>query len=221
MEDLREQLDAAGCILEGEFFFSLKKPGLVSKKYINIDPVLTRPVLLNRICRELVMPFQGKFDSIVGPATGGIPLAYLCAEEARRAEWFECYTPDARVAFAAKDGQGFTFDRMGFADAVKGRRTLVVEDISTSGDTTDKVCRLIEHCGGTVIGVSFIWIRGYVDARVLGVPRTNALITEGVETYNVNDAPPPGWGTQPLVMDVGHPEHFPDYPGPTIKLLAA
>lgn len=212
-------LEDAGCILEGEYFFPLKTEGLVSKKYVNIDPLLTYPNGMATICNALMRPFQGQFDCIVGPATGGIPLAYTCSNEALHNGWFSHSCGGARCAFSEKDGQEFSFQRMGFADAVNGRKTLVVEDISSTGKTSSKVCRNIEDAGGTVIGVSLIWLRGDVTTETLQAPRLNALINEGIETFDTKVKTPPGWGELPLVDDIGHPEHFPDYPGPRIDLL--
>ena len=57
MKNTRQILAEAGCILEGDFFFALKKHGLVSKKYINVDPILTQPWELRDIVAAMVDPF--------------------------------------------------------------------------------------------------------------------------------------------------------------------
>lgn len=81
-------------------------------------------------------------------------------------------------------------------------------------------CVLVREAGGELIGASLIWNRGDVTAEMLGVPRLHSLVNETVETFNIDDNPP-GWGELPLVADIGHPDYYPDYPGPRIKLLAA
>lgn len=221
MNDIRNMLVEAGCVLEGEFFFALKKRGLVSKKYINLDPVLTDPLAVKTISEALTANFAGRYTCLVGPAVGGIPLIYAAAlAELENQSVFSFSNPNnLRTVFAEKDGDGFKFDRMGFARAVKGRQVLVLEDISSTGDTTGKVCRLVAECGGNVMGVSLIWNRGNITASTLQVPILNSLVTEAVETWWTGNYPP-GWGELPLVSDIGHPEYFPDYPGPRIKLLA-
>ena len=122
------------------------------------------------------------------------------------------------TAFAEKDGGGFKFDRMGFERAVNGKDVLILEDISSTGDTTKATCEVTTAAGGNVIGASLIWKRGDFTAEHLGVPTLNALVDERVQTWKISDNPP-GWGELPLVGDVGHPEYYEDYPGERTYLL--
>lgn len=224
MNQVRKLLSQAGCILEGDYFFALKKRGLISKKYINIDPVFTNPASVRSLGHALVRPFQlareERLTCIVGPAVGGIPLVYAAAFAAIEGLDMGEEAHQINTAFAEKDGDGFVFGRMGFHKAVRGQNVLVVEDISSTGETTKAVCELVKQAGGNLIGASLIWNRGGVTAEKIGVPELNALVTEGVETFEVS-ALPEGWGELPLVSDVGHPDYYPEYRGPKIQLLAA
>ncbi len=209
MMDIRNSLYKAGCVLEGKIFFALKKPGLVSRKYINIDPLFTRPEILRKITENLLAPFAGSFDCLVGPATGGIPLVFSAAASCKK---------KISTAFGEKDGAEFTFQRMGFSQAVRGRNVLILEDISSTGDSPSKMASLVKKSGGNLVGASLIWNRGGVTAAQIGVPRLHSLVTEAIPTWKVEEAPPK-WGRLPLVEDIGHPEYYPDYPGPKIKML--
>jgi orotate phosphoribosyltransferase len=213
MMDIRALLHETGCVLEGEHFFALKKKGLVSKKYINIDPLFTQPEILERIVSDLIFPFAGSFNCLVGPATGGIPLVYAATYSAK-ASGIDVQS----TAFGEKDEAKFTFQRMGFAKAVHGKNVLVLEDISSTGESSGGVASLVNEVGGNLIGASLIWNRGNVTAEQIRVPRLHALVTETVTTWRVEDKPP-GWGTLPLVGDIGHPEYYSDYPGERLKLL--
>ena len=51
----------------------------------------------------------------------------------------------------------------------------------------------------------------------LGVPALHSIIEEPVDAHKAGEHPK--WGEWPLVADIGHPGHFPDYPGPKIRLL--
>lgn len=215
----RDMLAKAGCILEGQFFFALKKAGLVTLKYIDIDPVFTDPAAVWSLGRALIQPFAGRFNCIVGPAIGGIPLVYASAFAAISGLDMTQEVHIVTTAFAEKKGDGFSFDRMAFAKAVKGRNVLVVEDISSTGDTTKAVCDLAKEAGGNLVGASLVWNRGDITADMINVPELHALVTERVQTYNVSEDPP-GWGQLPLVSDIGHPDYYPNYKGPRITLLA-
>ena len=211
--DIRTAIASTGAVLEGEHFFALKKGG-VSTKYINMDPTLTRPNLLRVLGSLLISPFLRSCDAIAGPAVGGIPLVYMSAVALNIAHM----NRDIRTAFADKTPEGFAFVRAGFAQSMHNRKVVVVEDVTTTGSSAKSVCDCVADAGGEVIGVHFVWNRGGVTKDMMGVDRIESIVTESVETWEPHKHP--HWGEWPLVSDIGHPEHFPDYPGPRIKLLS-
>jgi orotate phosphoribosyltransferase len=215
--DVRQTLADLGCVLEGEFIIALKK-GRVASKYINVDPLLTRPELLEVVAEQMaseVILCSALYPPtvIAGPAVGAIPLVYAVERQ------YHILNPNQRrlaTAFAEKCGDGFTLDRQGFKEAVKDKYVWVVEDIATSGDSAKQTGKSIEDAGGLVIGYGFIWNRGgvtseHMDAQVF------SLIDESVESWGPEEHP--HWGEWPLVTDIGHPDKFTDYPGPRITLL--
>lgn len=208
MNNLRKALAEVGAILEGEFFFALKKQGNVSLKYINMDPVFTRPNLVMEIGAMLIEPWNTDMIALAAPAVGGIPLLYAAADA------HQCMPT---VAWADKlDNDSFAFERMGFAKALAGQRVVILEDIVSTGLSARYVASQVRTVGGEVIGASFIWNRGLVGATDLDVPEVHSLIVESVDVYKAGEHPK--WGEWPLVENVGHPEYYPDYPGPRIKL---
>lgn len=209
--DVRKTIADAGCVLEGQFFFALKKRPNVSTKYINIDPLFTYPQAILVIGAMLAHPWEGEYDVIAGPAVGGIPVVYSVANGSNK--------KDVRAVWADKQEDGtFALERMGFVQAVRGKRVLVVEDVTSTGSSTLAVCDLVRENGGILVGASVIWNRGNVTEYDVGAPKLHCLVTESVTTYKADEHPM--WGTWPLVEDIGHPDHFPDYPGPRIKLLS-
>lgn len=206
---LRNIIAGTGAVLEGEYFFALKKKGNISTKYINIDPVFTHPEILWKIAGRLIAPWSDEAVAFAAPATGGIPLLYAAAKAS---------LVPARIAWADKQADGtFAFERMGFVEAIRGKPTVVLEDVTSSGESMRAVCELVEQSGGDLIGASCIWNRGSVPVEVSGAPRFLSLISESVETWKAEEHSM--WGKWPLVADVGHPEYFPTYPGPRINLL--
>jgi orotate phosphoribosyltransferase len=212
--DAREILQECGCILEGEYFFALKNGGLVSTKYVNIDPLLTYPVYLRAIA-NMLMRDSRDFEAIAGPAVGAIPLVYAAAEAV--VHRFED-NRSLRAAFAEKIGDGFAFDRMRFAEAVHGRKTIIVEDIGSRGESARATGEVVRKAGGIAIRYNLVWNRNpeLVNESTMGGP-VFSLVTEYIPSWKPEEHPM--WGTWPLVSNIGHPENFPDYPGPRISLL--
>lgn len=141
--------------------------------------------------------------ALVAPAVGGIPLLYAAADAHQ-------LTPP--VAWADKQaGSTFAFERAGFAQALKGRRVLLLEDVVSTGSSGRAVADLVRDAGGEMIGASFVWNRGNVTAEQVGVPELYSLINESVDVYKAGEHPK--WGEWPLVKNIGHPEYYPDYPG--------
>ena len=215
--DVRQILVSLGCVLEGEFIIALKKGGVASK-YVNIDPLLTRPDLLEIVAEA--MATKANLSSalypptvIAGPAIGAIPLVYAVE---RQNPLFSKTRPRLKTVFAEKDGSGFVLDRLGFKKAVLGQKIWVVEDIATTGDSAKQTGKAIEDAGGRVVGYSFIWNRGGVTTKDMGAT-VLSLINESIKSWEPEEHP--HWGDWPLVTDIGHPEKFPDYPGPRITLL--
>lgn len=210
MVNIRKILVDAGAVLEGDFFFALKKEGNTSCKYINIDPVFPNPDAVELIGEALGKPWEKEAQAFAAPAVGGIPLLYATARS------LSVYT---EVVWADKQKDGtFAFERMGFTRAIRGKRVVLLEDIVSTGGSAHAVAELVRQAGGEVIGASFVWNRGNVTAEEFGVPKLHSLVEESVEVFKAGEHPM--WGTWPLVMDIGHPEYFPGYPGPRIKLLS-
>lgn len=210
--DIKEVLRGCGCIHTGDYFFAFKS-GRVSQTYICIDPLLTFPIYLNAVASMLTRTSKG-FSVIAGPAVGALPLIYASAGAV--AHHFD--NEGLRTVFVEKEADGFILNRMGFASAVSGKKVLIVEDIGSTGASAKATGAAIEAAGGTVVGYRFIWNRdpGRINEEKMGAP-VFSLVEEAIESFAPDEHPM--WGIWPLVTDVGHPEKFPDYPGPRLKVL--
>jgi orotate phosphoribosyltransferase len=221
--DVRQTLVDLGCVLEGEFFFALKS-SRVATKYINIDPLLTEPAILNAIAREMAKrksysSLFGPADVVAGPAVGAIPLVYAVANEYKAlGELGFADNIWMKTVFAEKSGGSFVLDRFGFENTVRGKRVWIVEDIAATGDSAKGTAAAIEAAGGIIIGYSFIWNRGEIYEDEMGAP-VLSLVKEFVPSWDTDLSRHPHWGEWPLVTDIGHPGNFPDYSGPRIALL--
>ena len=141
-EDLLAVFKERGALLEGHFLLS---SGLHSPRYVQCARVLMDPPFATRLGEALgaeLRPLLGGRapGAVVAPALGGI----LVAHEVARAL-------GVRALFAERvDGvmslrRGFTLQ--------PGERCLVVEDVITTGGSTQEVVDCVEKLGGVVVGV--------------------------------------------------------------------
>jgi orotate phosphoribosyltransferase len=209
--DALKELDRVGAVLINRHF--VYKSGRHGPSYINMDPLFPDTALVSSICAELVRPFEGGFDTVASPATGGVVLAFASAMQA---------SGDKPAAvWADKDGDEFVFERAGFTSHLAGKRVLVVEDLLTTGSSVLKVCREAEKHGAEIVGVSAICNRGNITAELLGAPRLEVLASVDFVAVDPIYCELCADGI-PIVEDIGHGSSYrarhPDYRGGFIKL---
>lgn len=218
MDVLRELEAADAVLLNRHFVYKSKKHG---SGYINMDPVFPDIYLVNQLCEMLAQPYRGTWvDVVAAPAVGGIILAGLVAlslDNSAAGLHSKVY-----AVWADKKGDGFAFERAGFADILEEAGVVVVEDLLTTGGSVKKVCEQVKYRGGTVLGVSAIVNRGGVTAEQLGVPRLESLAQVDFEAVDAETCELCDQGV-PIVEDIGHGGEYklahPDYKGGYIKLL--
>lgn len=159
-------------LLTGHFRLS---SGLHSQKYLQCALVLQHPDIAAKLAKALAKRFSDeKIDFVIGPALGGITLAYEAARACK-----------CRGLFTERQ-EGAMVLRRGFSIA-KGERAFVVEDVITTGGSTKEVIDLVRSAGGVVVGVGSIIDRsaGPVEFGA----RFESLARIGVDTYNEGACP--------------------------------
>ncbi len=135
-----------GAYLQGHFVLS---SGLHSPGYMQCALVCQDPALCARFCEELARPFRNeKIQTVVGPALGGVVLAYELARAL-----------GARGIFTERDENGRMTFRRGFAVS-PGERCLVAEDVMTTGGSAAEIVQNLEQIGAVVVGVVALVDRG-------------------------------------------------------------
>lgn len=201
-----------GAVLTDQHF--IYTTGRHGSGYINIDCLLPHVAILKQICRMLTEPFAD-IDCVAAAATGGIPIATLCA----------AVTPSSsiRAVWADKTSSGLVIERAGFKEAVAGKRVLVVEDSLNTGSSVTEVIREVRRLDGSVIGVSVICNRGSQSASSLDVPVLHELCIATFDTYTA-DVCPLCAANQPIVRDIGHGTSYeqahPSYPGGFVSVVS-
>jgi orotate phosphoribosyltransferase len=135
----REVFERSGAILSGHFELT---SGLHSDRYVQKARVLERPETAMALSREIVSWYQpAGIDVVVAPAVGAVPLGFAVALAA-----------GARSIYAEREGGRMRL-RRGF-DLSPGARTLVVEDVVTTGRSAGEVLALVQRSGADPLGVA-------------------------------------------------------------------
>ena len=155
-----ERFKATGALLEGHYVLT---SGLHSPNYLQCALLLQHPREAEEFARALAAYFQDdNIELVAAPAIGGIIIGHEVARQlGARFIWTE------RV-----DGQ-MTI-RRGFS-VKPGERTLVVEDVITTGGSTLETVETLAEAGANVVGAASIIDRSSGRADV-GVARV-ALAT--------------------------------------------
>lgn len=161
-----------GGMLEGHFLLT---SGLHSDRYLQCALVLQDPTVAELLCRKLAAKIpQTKVDIVIGPALGGVTLAYEMARQL-----------GALALFTEREKGRMTL-RRGFK-IPPGAKVLVVEDVVTTGGSVREVMKVVKDLGGQVAGVASLVDRS--NGRVeLGYPLYSLLALE-VVSYKPEECP--------------------------------
>jgi orotate phosphoribosyltransferase len=128
------------------------------------------------MCEELAKPFRGqRVDAVIGPAMGGIVLAY----ELSRAL-------GARGFYTERGEDGKMTLRRGFAIS-RGERVIVAEDVMTTGGSAAELIEIAEAAGAEVAGVVALVNRG--GAKRFEGRRVAFALQVELPTYTAEECP--------------------------------
>lgn len=167
-----------GAYLQGHFRLT---SGLHSNKYLQCARVLSVPAYAERLGKDLAAQIAGLVEGedvevVVAPAMGGIIIGHEVARAL-----------GARSLFTERDATTNEMTlRRGF-EFHKGEKTVVIEDVITTGGSTKEVVQLAEALGAKVLAAGSIIDRSGGRADV-GVPRT-ALQTLEALAYLPEECP--------------------------------
>jgi orotate phosphoribosyltransferase len=157
---------SSGALLRGHFVFTSGRHG---DTYMQCAQVLKHPEYTGTLAKHLAFHFRSDaIDIVIGPAMGGIVVAYEVARQL-----------GAIALFAERENDRMTL-RRGFA-ITPGQRVLVVEDVVTTGGSVREVMEVVRERQGHVAGVGVL------------VDRTNGAIDFGVKQTAVLGTEIPSW----------------------------
>ena len=155
-EQVIDQFRTTGALLEGHFQLS---SGLHSTVYLQCALVLQFPDKAESFGRAIAERYQGRgIQLVASPAIGGIVIGHEVARAL-----------GARFVWTERDAGEMTL-RRGFTLS-PGEKTLVVEDVITTGGSTRETIEALRRAGADVVGAASIIDRSAGSANV-GVPLT-------------------------------------------------
>lgn len=150
-----ERFRRTGALLEGHFVLS---SGLHSGIYLQCALVLQHPREAKELGQAIAENFRDKNIQVVAaPAIGGLIIGYEVASSL-----------GARFIWTERENGKMSL-RRGFTVST-GERTLVVEDVVTTGGSTRETVAALRTCDADLVGAASIIDRSSGAADV-GVPR--------------------------------------------------
>lgn len=178
--------------------------GRHTSAYINPDMLLPHTKEVSMIGKIFAEKFKTEnINVVVGPAIGGIVISTWVAfhlSKLKKREVFGLFTektPDKNQVF----------DR-GFEKLVKGKKALVVEDITTTGGSVKKAADSVKKAGGKVVMVSVIVNRDQknVTSKSIGYP-FKPLTVFAIDSYDEKNCPLCKKNI-PINTELGHGKEF-------------
>ncbi len=166
-----ELLKESNALLTGHFLLS---SGKHSDKYVQCARLLQYPEKSEEVCKIIKEKLvDEKIDIVVGPAMGGIVIAYELGR-----------VLGVPAIFTERENNEMSL-RRGF-EIKEGQNVLIVEDVVTTGKSSVETMKVIEECGGNVVGVACLVDR--TGGRDVGYKLFPAVSLQ-INTYESDNCP--------------------------------
>jgi orotate phosphoribosyltransferase len=181
-EELLQLFELAGAIRHGHFELS---SGRHSDTYVQCALVLQYPRFAEKLGHALAGLFSdARIDAVVSPALGGVVIGQEVARALPGPK--DVIGGGVPAMFVERDGSGTMTLRRGFA-LQPDQHVLVVEDVWTTGGSTEEAIHVVQEAGGRVVAAGALIDRsgGSIEFPV----ESNALIQMRIDSYEPEDCP--------------------------------
>ena len=159
-----------GVIEKGHFELS---SGKHADTYLQCAKILQYPQYTKKLAKEIAkLWIDADIDLIVGPAIGGIVIAYAVGD-----------IMNVRNIFSERKEGKMKFRRS--LEVKEDEKVLIVEDVVTTGGSVKEVIELVEKSGAEIVGISALVDRSSGEAE-LNYP-FKPLVKLNVEAFEVEN----------------------------------
>jgi orotate phosphoribosyltransferase len=181
-EEILRMFESSGAIRHGHFELS---SGLHSGMYVQCAMVLQYPRYAEKLGQALGALFSDTvIEAVVSPAIGGL----IIGQEVARAlpEPRKSRAGGVPAMFVERDASGMMTLRRGFS-LTRDQHVLVVEDVWTTGGSTQEAIRVVEEAGARVIAAGALIDRsgGNLEFEV----EAQSLLQLPIASYEPEDCP--------------------------------
>jgi len=171
--------------------------------YINKDAIYLDPDAVSLLCKPIADYFASlNIQVVAAPAIGGVILSQWVTHH------LNTHQNKSLAVYAEKIDSGQFVFRRGYDKLIHGKRTLIVEDILTTGGSVKAVVDAVRECGGEVVGVAAICNRGSVNKKSIGdPPELFTLVNVSFDAWDENECPLCA-NRVPINTDIGKGREF-------------
>jgi len=173
MHDLLREVRQAGFIADGHFAF---RSGIHALCLLDRDRLLSDTHLASRMGYAIARHFfLSRVDVVAAPSVWGAGLA----------QWVGFFLDPRRpVVYSTPTNGSYEFTGAA-AEAVDGKRVLVVDNLILTGRTMQDFVRVISKDGGTPIGVGALADLSGIDFPI----EVFGLLNDSLELYHPSECP--------------------------------
>ncbi len=176
--------EKCGAIVQGSHL--IYTSGRHGSDYVNKDALYPQTEIISELCLEIAKAFASdRIERVLAPALGGIILTQWTAHH------LQALTRQPVLALFAEKAEtpeGFVLKR-GYEKLLSSKRTLILEDILTTGGSVKKVVQLARGLGADVVGVAALCNRGNISAEEIDAPRLFSLAEVSLQSWESKDCP--------------------------------
>jgi orotate phosphoribosyltransferase len=137
-KNLLELLTTHQVIQFGKFTLA---SGRESDYYVDMKKAITDPIILREIGQMMALKITGEnVDKIAGPALGAVPIATAVS-----------LASGIPMLMIRKSKKGYGTSKLIEGELLDGDRVVVVEDVTTTGNSLLKAVEAVKDSGGVVV----------------------------------------------------------------------
>jgi orotate phosphoribosyltransferase len=199
-DQVLEVLQKVGAFRAGHFVYTSGRHG---DTYVNKDALYPYTRDTSALCHEIAQRFKNAgVEAVAGPAVAAAILAQWTAHHMTEISGKEVF-----ATYADKDGNGGFVIRRGYDKVIAEKKVLIIEDLTTTGGSIEKVVSAARAAGADVIGVAVLCNRGGVTAEALKVPVLESLVKVELDSWDAAECDLCKRNI-PVNADVGHGKEF-------------